>query len=90
MMEISRPEWITIVGTLAACLTTISFVPQVLKIWNAKSARDISLPMYISFASGVALWLVYGVMIASMPIIVANIITLVLALAVIVMKRHWG
>ncbi len=90
MMELSQPEWITIIGTLAACMTTISFVPQVIKIWTSKSARDISLPMYISFTSGVALWLVYGLMIASTPIIVANIVTLVLSMAVIIMKLRWG
>ena len=81
---------IDLVGSLAAFLTTIAFVPQVLKIWRSKSARDISLPMYLSFTAGVALWLVYGVMIASTPIVVANIVTLCLALAVIVMKRRWG
>lgn len=81
---------IDLVGSLAAFLTTIAFVPQVLKIWRSKSARDISMPMYLSFTAGVALWLVYGVMIASTPIVVANIVTLCLALAVIVMKRRWG
>ena len=67
---------IDLVGSLAAFLTTIAFVPQVLKIWRSKSARDISMPMYLSFTAGVALWLVYGVMIASTPIVVANIVTL--------------
>ncbi len=81
---------IDMVGSLAAFLTTIAFVPQVLKIWRSKSARDISMPMYLSFTAGVALWLVYGVMIASTPMVVANIVTLCLALAVIVMKRRWG
>ena len=81
---------IDLVGSLAAFLTTIAFVPQVLKIWRSKSARDISLPMYLSFTAGVALWLVYGVLIASTPMVVANIVTLCLALAVIVMKRRWG
>ncbi len=81
---------IDLVGSLAAFLTTIAFVPQVLKIWRSKSARDISMPMYLSFTAGVALWLVYGVMIASTPMVVANIVTLCLALAVIVMKRRWG
>lgn len=89
-MEFSKLEWITIIGTLAASLTTISFVPQVVKIWKSKCARDISLPMYVSFTAGVALWLAYGVMIASIPIIVANIVTLVLATAVIIMKLRWG
>ncbi|MEI6737718.1 MAG: SemiSWEET transporter [Pseudomonadota bacterium] len=81
---------IDFVGTMAACLTTLAFVPQVYKIWTSKNARDISLPMYVCFTAGVVLWLIYGVLIVSAPIIIANIITLVMASAVIVMKVRWG
>ncbi len=81
---------IDLVGTVAACLTTIAFVPQVIKIWRAKSARDISLPMYVCFTAGVVCWLAYGVLIVSTPIIAANLVTLILAGAVIVMKVRWG
>ena len=60
------------IGFLAAVLTTVSFVPQVLKVWRARSATDISLGMYTLFTLGVALWLVYGVLIHSWPIIIAE------------------
>lgn len=75
-----------LVGYAAACLTTISFVPQVLKVWQTRSARDVSLGMYALFTLGVAMWLVYGLLIEAWPVIIANVITLILAGAVLVMK----
>jgi MtN3 and saliva related transmembrane protein len=81
---------IDIVGTVAATLTTLAFVPQVVKIWRSRSAKDISLPMYVVFTIGVAMWLVYGLLLGAVPIIVANCVTLLLALAVVVMKLRWG
>jgi MtN3 and saliva related transmembrane protein len=81
---------IDFIGTVAAILTTVSFVPQVWKIWSTKSAKDVSLPMYLLFAVGVMLWLVYGIMLAAAPIIVANVITLALVCALIAMKLKWG
>ena len=79
-----------LVGSIAAFLTTIAFVPQVVKIWRSRSARDISLPMYVVFALGVLLWLVYGLLLGALPIIVANCVTFLLCLAVLVMKLRWG
>jgi MtN3 and saliva related transmembrane protein len=78
------------IGFFAAILTTGAFVPQVLKVWRARSAADISLGMYTLFTLGVALWLVYGVLIQSWPVIVANFITLLLAGAVLVMKIRFN
>lgn len=80
-------DWI---GSIAATLTTISFVPQVWQIWRTRSARDVSLPMYITFTCGVALWLIYGILLMAWPIIIANVVTICLAFAVIVMKIRWG
>lgn len=74
------------IGFVAATLTTISFIPQVVKVWKTRSARDVSLGMYALFTTGVALWLAYGLLIESWPVIVANSITLLLAGAVLVMK----
>lgn len=79
-----------LIGGLAAFMTTVAFVPQVLKIWRSRSAKDVSLPMYVVFSLGVALWLVYGVLLGAMPIILANIVTLILAMSVIAMKMRWG
>ena len=75
-----------LLGMTAAALTTAAFVPQVIKVWRSRSARDISLPMYTMFVSGIGLWFVYGLLVESLPIISANGVTFVLALAVIVMK----
>lgn len=76
----------TVIGFIAATLTTLAFIPQVIKVWNTRSARDVSVGMYSLFTAGVALWLTYGLLIESWPVIVANSITLVLAGAVLVMK----
>jgi MtN3 and saliva related transmembrane protein len=80
----------TDIGFLAASLTTIAFVPQVRKVWRTRSAKDVSLGMYSLFTLGVAMWLVYGLLIHAWPIIVANAITLILAGAVLVMKLKFG
>ena len=78
------------IGYIAAILTTISFLPQVVKVWQTRSARDISLPMYSLFILGTALWLSYGVAIHSLPIALANAATLVLAGGVLVAKLKFG
>lgn len=75
-----------LIGMLAGSLTTISLVPQALKIWKTRSAEDISFGMFTLFAMGVVLWLAYGILIEAMPIILANSVTLVLAMAIIIMK----
>ena len=78
------------IGTVAASLTTLAFVPQVLQIWRTRSARDVSLPMYVALTCGIICWLIYGLMLNAWPIIIANIVTFLLAVAVIVMKLRWG
>lgn len=74
------------IGYFAALLTTLAFVPQALHSWKTRDLSGISLPMYSMFSTGVAGWLVYGLLIGSWPIIVANSITLLLACAVLVLK----
>ena len=80
-------DWL---GSVAGFCTTIAFLPQVLKVWRARSARDISLGMYAIFTIGIVCWLVYGWILAIWPIIIANIVTLVLVAALIAMKVRWG
>lgn len=79
----------TTIGFIAGILTTIAFVPQVLEIWKRKSAKDVSLRMYAIFVAGVALWLVYGLVQESAPIIFANAVTLALAVAILWMKLRY-
>ncbi|MEJ6021527.1 SemiSWEET family sugar transporter [Ramlibacter sp. PS4R-6] len=79
-----------LVGYLAAVLTTVSFVPQVWHTWRTRDVAGISMGMYAVFAVGVFLWLVYGLLLGAWPIVVANGITLALALAILAMKLKWG
>jgi MtN3 and saliva related transmembrane protein len=78
-----------IVGSLAAVLTTASFVPQFWHTWRTRDVTGISLGMYVVFATGVFLWLVYGLMLGAWPVIVANAITFALAAAILAMKIRW-
>lgn len=75
----------TLIGSLAAILTTIAFFPQALAVIRTRKAEGISLLMYGIFTVGVACWLVYGILIASVPILLANSVTLALALVILVM-----
>ena len=79
-------QLIDVIGTLAAILTTASFVPQAWHTFRTRDVRGISLGMYSAFTLGVACWLVYGFNLGTMPLILANAVTLVLALAILVMK----
>ena len=78
------------VSALAAILTTAAFVPQALHIIRHRETKAISLMMYVAFASGVALWLVFGVLIGNWAIIISNAITLVLTVAIVGMKIRYG
>jgi len=81
---------VDLIGAVAGTLSTIAFIPQAWRIWRTRSARDLSLPMYLIFTSGVALWFVYGLMLGAVPIIVCNGLTLVLAGTVLAMKLRFG
>ncbi|WP_197901600.1 SemiSWEET transporter [Rhodocytophaga rosea] len=74
------------VGLIAGALTTVSFVPQVIKTWRSRSAKDLSLSMFTLFCAGLILWLIYGIALSSLAIIIANAFTLVLAICLLVFK----
>jgi MtN3 and saliva related transmembrane protein len=76
------------IGFLAAILTTVSFVPQAVQILRTRETGGISLVMYILFTVGIVAWLVYGVMIASLPVILSNIVTLALAGIILTLKAR--
>ena len=76
-------------GSIAAVCTTISFLPQLVRVWRRKSASDISLTMFLLFSFGVACWLLYGLGIGSAPITAANAITLALALTILSLKLRY-
>ena len=76
-------EWL---GFVAAALTTTAFVPQAWRTFRTRDVSGISLAMYATFTTGIALWLAYGIRLGAWPLIVANAVTLALAGAVLVMK----
>jgi MtN3 and saliva related transmembrane protein len=82
-------EFITIVGLAAAALTTIAFVPQIVRVYRTKHTRDLSLWMFVCSATGVFLWLVYGLERHDPAVIVANSVTLPLVLYIIAMKLKY-
>jgi MtN3 and saliva related transmembrane protein len=83
-------DGVTTLGLLAGTLTTIAFIPQIAKAWRSKSTGDLSWGMVITFSTGVLLWLIYGIWIDSLPVILANSVTLVLQGGIILMKIKYG
>lgn len=79
-------DTVNVIGTLAGVLTTIAFIPQVARTWKTGSARDISLLTYLMFSAGVALWLIYGVLLHALPVILANGVTLALSISILGLK----
>jgi MtN3 and saliva related transmembrane protein len=73
-------------GLVAGLLTTVAFIPQVVKTWKSKSAKDLSLAMFMLYCLGVFLWMIYGVLINELPVILWNIITLLLAAIILFFK----
>lgn len=80
-------EWF---GYLAAILTTSSFIPQAVKTLRSRNTAGISLAMYVIFTAGVTLWLVYGIYLVSWPMILANTVTLLLSLSILLLKLRHG
>ena len=78
------------IGLIAGLLTTMAFIPQVWKIYRTKSGKDISARMFSLFSAGVVLWLVYGILLESMPLILSNAVTLVLSLTIIALKVRYS
>jgi len=83
-------EPIVLVGYIAGMLTTVSFVPQVIKAWRMRETRDLSLAMLVLFSIGILLWTLYGFWTGSLPIIAANVITFVLVLMLLFLKIRYS
>ncbi len=90
-------EWVSLnklyvaefIGYAAAFCGTVSLIPQIVKLRKERSAKAISATMYLIYTFGVVLWLIYGIMINSIPLIIAEIITLVLSITILIMKYLW-
>ncbi|HLT71135.1 MAG TPA: SemiSWEET transporter [Cyclobacteriaceae bacterium] len=79
-------EMIQVLGLIAGACTTVAFLPQVIKTWKSRSAKDLSLSMFSIFTIGVGLWLVYGILDQNIPVMAANLITLMLAATLLIFK----
>ena len=82
-------EITTIIGLAAAACTTFSFLPQAIKVIKTKQTNDLSLIMYSFFTTGVLLWLTYGITVNDIPLIIANSVTLIFALTILIMKIRY-
>ena len=80
---------INVIGYIAATLTTISFLPQLIRVVKLRSARDISLGMFLIFTTGTGFWLTYGIVSHSTPVWVANSVTFVLSLSILILKLRF-
>ena len=81
---------ISVLGLAAAACTTLAYVPQVVRSWRTRATRDISLGMFLVMTTGVLLWLVYGLLIRDLPLVLANGVTLLLSLTILVLKIRHG
>jgi MtN3 and saliva related transmembrane protein len=81
---------IELIGYAAASLTTASLVPQARLLYRTRNTSGVSLGMYGAFTVGVALWLAYGVLLSAWPVILANVVTLALAVTILAMKLRYG
>ncbi len=79
-----------VIGYTAGALTTLAFVPQVVQIYRTKSVKDVSLAMFLLFTLGVALWLGYGIMTHSFPVVAANAVTLMLSFVILYFKWKYN
>ncbi len=85
-----EPFTIKLLGFAAATCTTVAYAPQFIKVWKTRSARDISLGMFLVMVLGLALWLVYGLLSGDAPLVAANAVTMLLAGGILFMKLKYG
>jgi MtN3 and saliva related transmembrane protein len=81
---------VTVLGLAAGVLTTTAFLPQVIKTWKTRSVQDLSYGMIVLFLSGISLWFLYGIQIQSLPIILANAVTILLLLILFTLKIQYS
>jgi MtN3 and saliva related transmembrane protein len=80
---------VTVLRIAAGALTTVAFVPQVVKAWRTRSTRDVSLGMFLTLCAGILLWLLYGFLVGDLPLILANGVTLGLATTILILKLRY-
>ncbi|MGF1536121.1 MAG: SemiSWEET transporter [Elainellaceae cyanobacterium] len=83
-------DQITTLGLLAGSLTTLAYLPQLIKVWRSKSAEDISWAMLIILCTGILMWLIYGTYVHDVPVITANVFTLMFTSVILGLKVHYS
>jgi MtN3 and saliva related transmembrane protein len=83
-------DFITIIGLLAAFLTTISLFPQIVKVWKTKSVKDISVGMFLLMCGSVTMWLIYGLLLNNLPIIASNSLVFAQAITLLTFKKKFA
>ena len=86
---VDQSSAVTVLGLVAGTLTTLSFLPQLLKAWKSRSTHDISIGMFSLLAVGITLWIVYGAVTNDIPVIVANSVTLVFVGLILALKLRY-
>lgn len=86
---VDQTSAITVLGLIAGTLTTLSFIPQLLKAWKSRSTHDISIGMFSLLAVGITLWIFYGVVTSDLPVVVANSVTLVFVGLILALKLRY-
>lgn len=81
---------LTLLGLAAGCCTTVAYLPQAMKAWRTRSTQDVSRAMFLLMVTGIALWLIYGVLEHDLPIIAANLASLVLTMTILYFKLRFG
>ena len=81
---------VELIGLAAAFCTTIAFLPQVIRTWQTRSTKDLSLSMFLVFTTGIFLWLVYGLILRDVPLVAANGTTFVLSGTILYFKLRYG
>ncbi|WP_248724873.1 SemiSWEET family sugar transporter [Seonamhaeicola sp. ML3] len=89
-MEVFKIDYIEIIGLIAAVLTTAAFLPQVYKTWKTKDVESFSLPMFLVFFIGILFWLIYGILVKSIAMILANSITVVSSFLLLYFKIKYS
>jgi len=89
MVTVLSSSSMTLIGLIAAACTTSAFVPQVVRVWRLKRAEEISLTTFLALSIGSLVWLIYGLLVSSLPVILANGVTFALVLTIFSLKVKW-
>lgn len=82
-------DWVSLLGFAAGCVTVVSFIPQVIRVWRTRQTRDLSLGAFALLISGAMLWLLYGILTQDVPVIATNAVVGILVGAILIAKLRF-